>query len=138
MNAFLIAPARNNYNRDIFTILDSKFTDEDFSNIRLKDLFDNPSVLPYRIGTINKRDRYYNITNTLCDTLKINHPKGLRYSSCWVPFETIGIECSDHNYVLYEQGIDSIELVGYTIKENKNRVTQKAITEILSNVGQDK
>ena len=133
LNAFLIAPSRNEKNTDAFSVLDSIFDDMDYSNIRLKD-FNDPKLelaMPYRIGMINKKDKYYEITNTLCDILKSRYPKGIRYSSCWIPAETVGIECSEYNIVLYEAGLDSIQFIEYEIKINTSKVSQKDITECL-------
>lgn len=118
---------------DVFSVLDTIFDDIDYSNIRLKDFNDLKlkSAMPYRIGMINKRDKYYEITNTLCDTLKSKHPKGIRYSSCWIPVETVGLACSDYNIVLYEKGLDSIQFIESEIKTNTSKVSQKEITECL-------
>lgn len=45
-------------------------------------------------------------------------PDGIRYSSCYLPLETVGIECSDFNVVLYSEGISKIKFIDYKIKTN--------------------
>ena len=67
---------------------------------------------------LNKLDKYYNLTNKLCNILYTDTPDGIRYSSCYLPLETVGIECSDYNVVLYSEGISKIKLVEHKIKTN--------------------
>ncbi len=131
LNSFLIAPSRSKKNEDVFKLLDSIYTDTDFSDISLKDVFKKNMVLPCRIGAINKREEYYKITNELCSILKSKYPQGIRYSSCWIPFETIGIKSSEYNVVLYEEGLNSVKYVDHEIKTNMNEISQKVVIEIL-------
>ena len=132
LNTFLIAPSRNEQNKAIFDVIDSVYHENNYDDIRLNDLYSKDKFkLPYRIGAINKSDKYYEITNKLCSILKGQHSQEIRYSSCYIPVETIGINCSEYNVVLYDKGIDSVQFVNHEIKINKSKATAEAITEIL-------
>ena len=134
LNAFLIAPSRNNANAELFKVLDTKFNDKDFSNIRLPDICSgNNMQLPFRIGAINQRDRYYGITNDLCALIRERYPLGIRYSSCYIPIETVGIKSNAYNIVLYENGINNVKWVKSDIKVNNCEVTPEGIADVLLN-----
>ncbi|MBR4342860.1 MAG: RES domain-containing protein [Lachnospiraceae bacterium] len=131
-NAFLIAPARSEKNRKLFEIIDNSFDDIDFSTINIKTITtaDN-HILPYRLARLFKKENYYMLTNMLCDTIKQRYPNGIRYSSCFIPVETVGIECTEYNIVLYDSAVDSIKFNEYTIKDNQQKATPEGIAEIL-------
>lgn len=132
-NAFLIAPSRNSCNEHLFDILDNYFSDTDFSNIRL-DTITNPKenvLLSLRIGCINQKNKYYNITNEMCNILKTKTPKGIRYSSCFIPMETVGIQCSEYNVCLYESALKSIKFLKSDIKVNTKKYTSVDMVKLL-------
>ena len=119
LNAFLIAPSRNAFNHDLFV-----FLDERYKGIQLKDLDikDAQSLeLPLKIGTLFKKDIYYDMTNKILVRMKNDYPNGICYSSCYIPVPTIGIVCSDCNVALYESGIKKIKFIDYNIKTNTNK-----------------
>ncbi|WP_294242698.1 RES domain-containing protein [Pseudobutyrivibrio sp.] len=128
LNAFLIAPSRGEKNKELFEYLDDKFKDvgiEDFGSI--KECINNGVEglkLPYKFAVLNKKENLYNITNRLCEILQRNYKNGIRYSSCFIPVESPGIECSDYNLVLYEAALDKIKFCSHEvkIKEAKGKV----------------
>lgn len=132
-NAFLIAPSRNEINKELFKILDSYFDDTDYSKIGLSTLttLDDEIRLPWRLGRINQRDKYYSITNKMCEILKRKTPNGIRYSSCFVPMETVGIQCSEYNICLYESGIKDVNFTNVTIKTNINEFNSTDLVNLL-------
>jgi len=120
LNAFLIAPSRSQRNKELFSYLDSKY-----GVLSLDDLTDINELnrngglqLSMKFGVLNRLEKYYNLTNQLCAILSKDTPDGIRYSSCYMPIETVGIECSDFNIVLYSEGISKIKLVEHKIKTN--------------------
>ncbi|MBO3424406.1 hypothetical protein [Clostridium perfringens] len=124
LNSFLIAPTRSERNRELFSYLDSHYSSlslDDFKN--MNELKNNSLELPIKFGVFNKRDEYYNLTNKICDILSKSNPNGIRYSSCYIPLETIGIACSDYNIALYHDGISKIKFINYEIKTNINDFT---------------
>lgn len=77
--------------------------------------------LPFRFGVLNQRNQYYKLTNQLCEMVMKHTPCGIRYSSCYLPMESPGIECSDYNLVLYHEGIEKLSFLDYQVKTfNKN------------------
>ena len=134
-NNFLIAPARNENNKSLFDIIDTYFSDANFSNIKLSTLTtpQEEFKLSLRIGHIYKKDNYYDITNKMCSILKKQNPNGIRYSSCYFPMETIKIECSAYNICLYESALKDIKYISHSIKTNDGKPTSEAITEIILN-----
>ena len=120
LNAFLIAPSRSQRNKELFSYLDSQYgvlSLDDFAD--MNGLKENGGLqLSMKFGVLNQLDKYYNLTNQLCSILSKETPDGIRYSSCYLPFETVGIECSDHNIVLYREGISKIKFVEHKIKIN--------------------
>jgi hypothetical protein len=120
LNAFLIAPSRSQRNKELFSYLDSQYgvlSLDDFADMNgLKEK--GGLQLSMKFGVLNQLDKYYNLTNQLCSILSKETPDGIRYSSCYLPFETVGIECSDHNIVLYREGISKIKFFEHKIKTN--------------------
>lgn len=120
LNAFLIAPARSERNKELFNYLDSYYgalTLDDFKNINeLKT--DGGMQLPMKFGVLNQLEQYYSLTNQLCNILSKYTPEGIRYSSCYLPLETVGIKCSDFNLVLYSEGISKVKYINHIIKTN--------------------
>lgn len=115
LNAFLIAPARAEKNKDIMEYLDTTYSD-----ISLNDFKDwqNNFDLPFRFAVLSKGNDYYKLTNEICDILKSQYPEGIRYSSCYLPFETFGIRSNAYNVVLYKSGISKIKFVCSEVKTN--------------------
>lgn len=107
LNAFLIAPARGENNRELFEYLDKHYGPLTINDAK----YEHDLELPFRIGVINQRETYYNITNALCDTITQKYPQGIRFSSCFIPLETSGIRSDAYNVVLYQHGIPSIKFV---------------------------
>lgn len=133
LNAFLIAPVRNEINKELFSKFDhyyGKLTLEDFTDmneLKEKGAFE----LPIKFGVLNQRDKYYHLTNKICKILSKFTPNGIRYSSCYLPLETIGIECTDYNIVLYHEGIKKTKFINYEIKKNNREFTG---SDILFNI----
>lgn len=128
LNAFLIAPSRNKKNRIIFDFLDSKYKSVEIDNFTdWKNSFD----LPFKFAVLNKRDEYYSLTNEVCDILQKQNKEGIRYSSCYIPAETLGISCSDYNVVLYNEGIKKIKFISSEIKINEQKFTDLDIIKIV-------
>lgn len=120
LNAFLIAPSRSQRNKELFSYLDSKYGVLSLDDLTdMNELNENGGLhLSMKFGVLNRLEKYYNITNQLCTILSKDTPNGIRYSSCYLPMETVGIECSDFNIVLYSGGISKIRLVEHKIKTN--------------------
>lgn len=116
LNAFLTAPARNNKNIDLFNYLDDKYGQIDLDNFSMDDI--STMELQFKYGVLNKNIKYYKMTNMICNTIKKNYPDGIRYSSCYMPFDTIGVECSIYNVVLYSTGIKKIKFRKHEVKSN--------------------
>lgn len=120
LNAFLIAPARSERNKELFNYLDSYYgalTLDDFKNINeLK--ADGGMQLPMKFGVLNQLEQYYSLTNQLFDILSKFIPEGIRYSSCYLPLETVEIKCSDFNLVLYSKGISKAKYINHITKTN--------------------
>ena len=120
LNAFLIAPSRSQRNKELFVYLDTQYgvlSLDDFTD--MNELKEKGGLqLSMKFGVLNQLDKYYTLTNKLCKILSEDTPSGIRYSSCYLPLETMGIECSDFNIVLYSEGISKIKLVEYEIKTN--------------------
>lgn len=120
LNAFLITPARSDKNIELLSYLKSLY-----GEITLDDLTDVDKLgidgaydLPMKFCAINRCNQFYDFTNQLCSILARDTPSGIRYSSCYFPLETIGIECSHYNLVLYHEGIQKIKFTDYVIKTN--------------------
>lgn len=132
-NSFLIAPSRNEINKELFKILDNYFDDTDYSKIGLLTLTTAKDEirLSWRLGRINQRDKYYSITNKMCEILKRKTPNGIRYSSCFIPMETVGIQSSEYNICLYESGIKNVKFANATIKTNINEFNSIDLVNLL-------
>lgn len=120
LNAFLIAPSRSEKNKKLFEYLDDKFKNvdiEDFGSIR-ECIYNGAEgiKLPYKFAVLNKNEKLYNWTNRLCEILHRKYANGIRYSSSFIPVECPGIECSEYNLALYENGINKIKFCDYEIK----------------------
>ena len=114
LNAFLISPARGDKNDGLFNYLDQRYRALILDDLRMTDV---PRMdLPLKFATINKKNHLYKLTNQLIDHVKTKYPEGLRYSSCYLPIETIGIECSDYNVVLYSGGMKKLKYIGFKKK----------------------
>ena len=134
-NAFLIAPSREEKNEELFKVIDKYYGKGTLSDILLKDACSADNMkLPYKIGGYFEGENYYKLTNSMCSIIKGRYPAGIRYSSCYIPAETVGIECSDYNIAIYGDAIKSVEFQDYEIKTNNNRVTPESIAEILLHV----
>lgn len=133
LNAFLIAPVRSKINTDLFLFLDShygKLTLDDFTN--MKELKKSGGFdLPIKFGVLNQRDKYYNLTNQVCNILSKNAPNGIKYSSCYIPMGTVGIECSEFNIVLYEHGIEKVKFIDFKENINKKAFTGEDTLKVL-------
>lgn len=120
LNAFLIAPSRSPRNKELFSYLDAHYgvlTLDDLADIN--EVIKNGGLeLPMKFGVLNQLEKYYALTNQLCNILSKDTPDGIRYSSCYLPLETVGIECSDFNIVLYSEGISKVKHIEYEIKTN--------------------
>lgn len=132
-NAFLIAPSRNEINKELFKILDNYFDDTDYSKIGLSTLttVNDEIRLSWRLGRINQRDEYYSITNKMCEILKRKTPNGIIYSSCFISMETVGIQCSEYNICLYESGMKDVKFTNATIKTNINKFNSTDLVNLL-------
>lgn len=120
LNACLIAPSRNEINKELFEYLDSFYGDLQPDDIRdWKNNFD----LPLQFAVLNKRNQYYETTNCITDILRKQTPCGIRYSSCYLPMETLGIVCSDFNVVLYKEGISKVKFLRADIKTNEQKLS---------------
>ncbi|MCF2704086.1 RES domain-containing protein [Enterocloster clostridioformis] len=135
LNAFLIAPSRSSKNEELFSFLDAHYgllTLDDLADIN--ELNVNGALeLPMKFGVLNQLDKYYNLTNQLCNILSEDTPDGIRYSSCYLPMETVGIECSDFNIVLYSEGISKVKLIDHKIKTNINDLDYSDLLKIIIN-----
>lgn len=128
LNAFLIAPSRNEINSNIFKFLDSRYGDLQPNDIRdWKNNFD----LPFKFAVLNKRNEYYSLTNEICDILQKQNKDGIRYSSCYIPAETLGMSCSDYNVVLYTEGIKKIKFISSEIKVNEQKFIDLDLIKIV-------
>ena len=136
LNAFLIAPSRCSRNKELFSYLDTYFGEialDDFTNIN--ELSENGGLkLSLKFGVLNRLEKYYELTNQLCNIITQDTPCGIRYSSCYLPCETVGIECSDFNIVLYSQGISKIKFIDYEIKINENNFEYSDMLKIITEV----
>lgn len=115
LNALLIAPSRGERNGELFDVLDQFFCEVYPDDIQCDDIKNNLS-LPFKLAVMNKGSDYYEFTNKLCDILKKQYPDGIKYSSCYLPFETIEIESNCYNVVLYEKGMKKLKFMDYKIK----------------------
>ncbi len=118
LNAILIAPARNERNKELFEFLDDFYREVIPDDIQWDDIIKNNFWLPFKLAVMNRREKYHNITNVLCDILKRNYPDGVKFSSCYMPVETIGIVSNCYNLALYEAGIRKLKFVKHEIKTN--------------------
>lgn len=135
LNAFLIAPSRSSRNEELFSYLDTHYgllTLDDLADINEANI-KGALELPMKFGVLNQLDKYYNLTNQLCNILSEDTPDGIRYSSCYLPMETVGIECSDFNIVFYTEGISKVKLIDHKIKTNINDFDYTDLLKIILN-----
>ena len=133
-NAFLIAPVRNERNNRLFELLDTYFVNDKIEMLKYRDVLTKDNiVLPFRLGHIYPSKNYFDFTNRLCNVLKSIAPYGIRYSSCYIPVETVGIESSHYNVVIYKAALNSIRFYKYEVKENHLIVTPEGIFNTLRN-----
>lgn len=129
LNAYLIAPCRSDKNADLFKVLDEKYKDlktSDLQSAEAKNL-----CLPLMFGVLNKRSYFYKTTNRIIEAFKYSYPDGISYSSSFFPLATVGVRCSDHNVVLYKEGIKKVVFVKSEIKVNKSKISGVEVLKIL-------
>lgn len=118
LNAILIAPSRTKRNEELFDFLDNFYGEVLPDDIQWEDIIKNNFWLPFKLAVMNKREDYHSITNILCDILKQKYVDGVKFSSCYMPLETIGIVSNCYNLALYEGGIQKIKFIKHEIKTN--------------------
>lgn len=139
LNAFLIAPSRNENNKDLFMYLDNKMgriTPDDLSSIKTCLLDAKEEMfLPYKFAVLNKKDKYYDLTNQLCEIVEKDFPCGIHYSSCYIPIGNPFIDCSEYNIALYTPALNYIRFVDYSVKtleiKNKESFSDVSFAKIL-------
>lgn len=133
LNAYFIAPSRNEINGKLFEFLDSHY-----GNLQPDDITDwkTDFDLPLQFAVLNKRNQYYKTTNMIADVLYKRSPYGIRYSSCYLPMETLGIVCSDYNVVLYEKGIEKVKFIGAEIKTNDKQMPDVEALKIVCEISE--
>ncbi len=133
-NAFLIAPKRDDKNEELFRIIDNYYGKGSIFDIVLKDVCSADNMkLPFKIGGYFSGDNYYKLTNIMCSILKKRYPEGIRYSSCYIPVETVGIECSDYNIALYENTLEKIKFLNFEIRTNESKATPEEVARVWLN-----
>lgn len=131
LNAILIAPSRDERNTELFEFLDEVYGEVYPNDIQWADIKNN-LWLPFKLAVMNRREEYHKITNMLCDILKQKYPDGVRFSSCYLPVETIDIESNCYNLALYETGIKKLRFIKHEIKTNsKKEFTSTNLAKIL-------
>lgn len=133
LNAYFIAPSRNEINGKLFEFLDSHY-----GNLQPDDIADwkTDFDLPLQFAVLNKRNQYHETTNMLADVLYKRSPYGIRYSSCYLPMEMLGIVCSDYNVVLYDKGIENIKFLGAEIKTNDKQIPDVEMLKIVCEISE--
>lgn len=125
LNAFFIAPSRNDKNSSLFQFLDSHY-----KNLSPDDLtysIANDFELPFKFGVLNKRNEFYKTTNSLIESIKHKYKEGFIYSSCYLPVMTVGITSNTYNVVLYEEGMRKVKFVKAIKKVNSEEFTDVTI-----------
>ena len=139
LNAFLIAPSRNERNKELFMYLDDKLgpvTLDDLSSLK-NCLLDTREeiLLPYRFAVLNQKGNYYNITNQLCEIIQKDYPFGILYSSCYMPIGNSFIDCSEYNLALYSPALSFIRFIEYNVKrleiEGEESFTDVSVARLL-------
>ena len=118
LNAMLIAPSRSDDNSLVLERLDKEFGVIMPNDIDFKRIQEDEFVLPFLFAVMNQKDQYYKITNNICNVLKKQYPMGIRYSSCYFPVETAGIESNCCNVVFYKSGIEKLKFLEYQVLTN--------------------
>ena len=139
INAFFIAPSRNERNKELFMYLDDKIgciTQDDLSSLKECILeAKEEMILPYKFAVLNQKDKYYNITNQLCEIIEKDYRCGIQYSSCYIPIGNPLIDCSEYNIALYTPALNYIRFVDYSVKtleiKNKESFSDVSFAKIL-------
>lgn len=129
LNAFLIAPSRNDKNDKLFKYLDEYYKAVQLDDLQIKNAKDVD--LPFKFATINKKEEYYKLTNRLLKPIKNKYPDGIIYSSCYLPVSTIWIECSDMNVALSNKGMNKLKFLKAEIKNNNRTFDGVDIVKML-------
>lgn len=118
LNAFLIAPSRNDSNIELFDFLDKQFKGFSVENMTYMERLQRGDnlILPLHFAVINKGNEYYKLTNKICSIISEEYSEGIRYSSCYIPFDTVGLYFNTYNIVLYNDGISKLEFLNFKIK----------------------
>ena len=136
LNAFLIAPSRNEKNDKLFEYLDDYYKNVQPDDLQVKNAIGVD--LPFKFAVMNKRNEYYKITNQLLSSLKQKYKDGIIYSSSYVPISTVQISCSDMNVVLYKTGIGKIKFIKSQIKINTRTYNGNDLVKTLIEVKDEK
>lgn len=129
LNAFLIAPSRSDKNQVLFHYLDNKYGQLDLDDFSIYDI--STMELQFKYGVLNKNIKYYKMTNMICNTIKKNYPDGIRYSSCYMPIDTVGVKSSIYNVVLYSTGIKKIQFRKHEVKSNDFNYNETDVVKTL-------
>ena len=136
LNAFLIAPSRNEKNDELFAMLDSVYKDTTENDLKFDINTIQKMNLPLKFGVINKRNEFYKMTNRILKPIKTKYKDGIQYSSCYIPVSTVGVSCTDCNIVLYRRGMTKICFKQAIIKTNKNKHTGIDMLKIIIKVSE--
>lgn len=132
LNAILIAPSRNERNKNLFALLDKFFGEVLPNDIQWTDITKDNLWLPFKLAVMNRKENYHLITNKLCDILKKRYSEGIKYSSCYFPLETIGIDSNCYNLALYDDGMKKLRFMGCETKINTmNGFTSTNLAKII-------
>ena len=129
LNAFLIAPSRNEKNNKLFKYLDEYYKGMQPDDLRIENA--REIDLPFKFATVNKKEEYYKLTNRLLKSIKNKYPDGTIYSSCYLPVSTIWIKCSDMNVALSKKGMQKIRFLKAEIKNNNRTFDGADIVKML-------
>ena len=87
------------------------------------------------IAKESQKEKYYNLTNQLCEIVEKDYPCGIYYSSCYFPIGNTIIDCSEYNLALYTPALSCIKFVDYNIKsleiKRKESFTDVNIAKII-------
>lgn len=127
------APCWENLNESEISFLEKYLQDYNITSNKVKDVIfggkpvttcGNPIMFPYICNKFIEKELLYNITNLYFEKIIKDFPDGLRYESCFNPFELCFNEmiitlCGENegNFALTESGSQKIEFVGFEHKE---------------------
>ncbi len=139
LNAFIIAPSRNELNQELFSYLDNHYGKITLDNlVGVKEMLAaGPFDLPMKFAVLNQKDQYYDVTNPVFHSLAHLTPDGVRYSSCFVPIGTVGITSNAFNIVLYSSGIKKVRFKKYEIKTNSRTYSNTDFLKVLIESGEE-